>query len=101
MWSYLLQVDFGIGTHPGFTDQVHNPFLTLVSREVKSLGKIAATQERIRILYKKKARVYSRDVDFVVYPAIRFTNEVASIIQKFVFVLVQEEIVLRNLHRRR
>lgn len=41
MKHYLLEIDFRISAHPSFTDEVDNPFLALVLRQIQSLRKIA------------------------------------------------------------
>ena len=42
----LLEVDFGVRTHTGFADEVDDPLLAFVTREVESLGEVPKGQRR-------------------------------------------------------
>ena len=41
--AYLLEIDFGVGAHACFPDEVHDPFFAFVAGEVEALRQIAAS----------------------------------------------------------
>src|ERR1700722_15659256 len=95
-FSHLFQIDFCIGSHPSFTDEIHDPLFALIARNVESLKEVAGCKKSQTGTPEecwRHTRCY-----LLMNHAICLVNQVPSIVQKLISKLVQEEILPNNLY---
>src|ERR1700722_18256011 len=98
-FSHLFQINFFIGSHPSFTDEIHeihDPLFTLTARKVESLRRWLDAR-RVRQGHRKNVG-NTPDVYPLMNPAIRLANQVPSSVQKLVSKLVEKKILPNNLY---